>query len=255
MTIFLRLLAEEDKAAALGAVCARLRQNQPDARCFAVAPQAFDAVPGKPFAYWVSDAVRQTFQRLPRFESEGRTVKQGLATADDFRFVRAWWEVGADATARKWFPFAKGGTYSPFYADVYLLVNWADGVAEIKAGICQRYPYLNGNPDYVAKNTDYYFRPGLTWSDRTSSFLSVKPWPTGGVFSVKGSAGFFPVDSLFFVMGIMNSRAFNTFLEMLVNAGSAVSRSYQVGVIGVAPYPASTCDSKQRVTDLARRAW
>jgi hypothetical protein len=251
MTAFLRLLAEDDKAAALQQVCARLRRGEADARLFEVAPEAFDAVPGKPFAYWVSDAVRQTFQRLPPFESEGRTVKQGLATADDFRFVRAWWEVGPGATAGKWFPFAKGGAYSPFYADVYLMVNWAREGAEICHFVDPKTGKLNSRP----QNTDYYFRPGLTWSDRTSSFLSVKPWPTGGVFSVKGSAGFFPVDSLFFVMGIMNSRAFNTFLEMLVNAGSAVSRSYQVGVIGVAPYPASTCDSKQRVTDLARRAW
>ena len=111
MSLFLRLLQEEDKAAALGEVCARLRRGAADPRVYVVVPEAFDAVPGKPFAYWVSEAVRQTFRRLPPFESAGRTVKQGLATADDFRFVRAWWEVGPGATAGKWFPFAKGGAY------------------------------------------------------------------------------------------------------------------------------------------------
>ncbi len=257
MTIFLRLLAEEDKAAALGAVCARLRQNQPDARCFAVAPQAFDAVPGKPFAYWVSDAVRQTFQRLPRFESEGRTVKQGLATADDFRFVRAWWEVGADATARKWFPFAKGGTYSPFYADVYLLVNWADGGAEIKAGICQRYPYLNGNPDYVAKNTDFYLRPGLTWPRRTQKF-GVRVMPRGAIFADKGPVAFDADDtplSLLAFLALMLSRPFGALIELSLNAGDSTARSFEVGIIQKTPVPSLSSDQKSTLAALARRAW
>jgi len=60
-------------------------------------------------------------------------VKQGLATADDFRFVRAWWEISPPTVGRgceetvqgkRWAPFAKGGEYSPYYADVHLVVNW-----------------------------------------------------------------------------------------------------------------------------------
>jgi hypothetical protein len=251
MSQFLRLLADKDKAASLADVCARLRKGEQDARVFSVASEAFDAVPGKPFAYWVSDAVRETFRRLPPFEGDMRTIKQGLATADDFRFVRAWWEVSTDGAAKKWFPFAKGGPYSPFYADFYLVVNWASEGCEISNFFDLRTGKLNSRP----QNTSFYFRPGLTWGDRTSSFLSVKPWPAGGVFSVKGSAGFFPVDSLFFALGIMNSRAFNAFLEMLVNAGSAVSRSYQVGVIGIVPYPTANSNLKAHVTELARRGW
>ena len=76
MTTFLRLLSESDKAAALAESCARVRSGEAEPRRFEVAPAAFDAVPGKLFAYWVSDPVRETFQRLPALESEGRTVKQ-----------------------------------------------------------------------------------------------------------------------------------------------------------------------------------
>lgn len=111
MSQFLRLLVEDDKAIALQTVCARLQRGESDPRAFTVEPDAFDAVPGKPFAYWVSNAVRETFQRFLPFESAGRTVRQGLATADDFRFVRGWWEVDADCISGKWFPFAKGGAY------------------------------------------------------------------------------------------------------------------------------------------------
>ena len=252
MTQFLRLLKEQDKGAALASTAAHVRSGEDDLRHFEVEVDSFEVVPGAPFAYWVSDHVRETFQRLPAFEGDGRTVKQGLATAEDFRFVRGWWEVVA--SGGRWFPFAKGGSYSPFYADVFLIVNWEVGGAEIKAGICQRYPYLNGNPDYVAKNTGYYFRSGLTWGDRTSNLLSVKPWPSGGVFSVKGSAGFFDEDSTAYIMALMNSTAFNAFLAMLVSAGGAIARSYQVGVIGVVPYPEPGTQG-ERAAFLALRSW
>ena len=67
MTVFLRLLAEQDKGAGLSNACARLRQGEADPRRFEVAPEAFDAVPGKPFAYWVSEAVRTAFQQSSAF--------------------------------------------------------------------------------------------------------------------------------------------------------------------------------------------
>jgi hypothetical protein len=74
---------------------------------------------------------------LPPFENdEGRNVRVCHKQADDFRFVRAWWEVDPARTVsgtaettpeefraqtfsgKKWVPFAKGGEYSPYYAPV-----------------------------------------------------------------------------------------------------------------------------------------
>lgn len=122
MTTFLRLLADKDKAQSLAASCAALRAGEGETRAFQVSPESFRAVPGTPFAYWVSDEVRQTFQLFPAFDGEGRTVKQGLATADDFRFVRVWWEVPTYSS--RWHGFAKGGSFSRFYADIPVVVNW-----------------------------------------------------------------------------------------------------------------------------------
>ena len=65
MSVFLRLLQENDKASALAQVCERARAGDDEMRLFDVAAEAFDAVPGKPFAYWVSTAVHETFRRVP----------------------------------------------------------------------------------------------------------------------------------------------------------------------------------------------
>lgn len=249
MSHFLRLLAEDDKASALQTVCARLRHGEAEPRAYTVAPEAFDAVPGKPFAYWVSDAVRQTFQRLPRFESEGRTVKQGLATADDFRFVRAWWEVGAGGTAGKWFPFAKGGAYSPFYADVYLMVNWGQDGAEIKNFFDLRTGKLNSRP----QNTEFYFRPGLTWPRRTQGGLSLRAMPHGCIFADKGPAAFIADDdsnALLALLALVNSQGFGLLVSLQMAFGS-----YEVGVIQKTPVPHLNTEQQTALAALARRAW
>lgn len=245
MSRFLRLLAEADKAQALAEVCARLRQGESDARAFEVAPEAFDAVPGKPFAYWVSDAVRETFRRLPPFESEGRTVKQGLATADDFRFVRAWWEVGAGGTAAKWFPFAKGGAYSPFYADVYLVVNWGREEAEMDAFVGS-----------VFRNPDFYFRPGLTWPRRTNG-LSFRAMPAGCIFADKGPAAFVADDypeQLLALCALLNSRAFGLLVSVQL-ARAELAQSFEVGLIQQTPAPPLSAAAQTQLATLARRAW
>ena len=120
MTTFLRLLIDEDKEAALLSAV----QHGGDQRLFVVAPDSFRQIPGAPFAYWISDAVRQMFKHLQPFENADRAVRVGLQTGDDFRFVRIWWEVDADPSC--WPAFAKGGAYSPFYSDIHLQVNWAN---------------------------------------------------------------------------------------------------------------------------------
>lgn len=58
-----------------------------------MAQRRFDAIPGSPWVYWVSDGVRELFERLPSL-SQVAQPRQGLATADNFRFLRCWWEVG-----------------------------------------------------------------------------------------------------------------------------------------------------------------
>ena len=254
MSQFLRLLSETDKGQALLDACKRLRQGEVEPRYFNVESQSFDAVPGKPFAYWVSEAVRGVFRKLPSFEHPERTARQGLATAEDFRFVRCWWE----ANSKQWFGFAKGGVFSPFYADVYLLANWADDGAEVKAGICQRYPYLNGNAEFVAKNPQFYLRPGLTWPRRTSSGISLRVMPADCIFADKGPAAFVANDNpeeLLALLAVANSRPFSILVELQLAAADAAARSYEVGVIQKTPVPPLNPEQRQQLAALARRAW
>ncbi len=259
MTTFLRLLAEPDKATALAESCARLRSGSSDPRLFSVAPTAFDAVPGKPFAYWVSEAVRETFRRLPVFESEGRMAQRALSTNNDFRYIRTWWErdknFAASRPASGWLPFAKGGSFSPFYADIYLLVNWIKEGIEIEAEALRKFPYLNGNAEWVLHRECNYLRPGLTWPLRTNG-LSFRAMPAGGIFGHKGPAAFVAdddPDTLLALSALLNSRAFGLLVAVQL-ARTELAQSYEVGLIQQTPIP-SLINAHRPLATLAKRAW
>lgn len=243
MTTFLRLLTDKDKANNLSASCIALRSGENDFRVFRVEPESFRAVPGSPFAYWVSEAVRQVYNQLPAFECEERTARQGLATAEDFRFVRIWWEGGGGG----WRGFAKGGSYSPFYADVYLAVNWKNDGRNLAA--------FSGS---VIRNPSYYLRPGLTWPRRTTSGLSLRVMPQGCVFADKGPSVFVEDDTpevLLALGSLGSSKAFSLLVSLQLAAADAAARSYEVGVIQKAPLPDLTIDNQAALAALARRAW
>jgi len=244
MTTFLRLLTAKDKASSLYECCNSERAGLEDNRIIDLDTKSFLAMPGASFSYWVGNEVRSLFETLPMLASQGREVCVGLQTGDDFRFVRCFWEVEPDSENKP--SFAKGGAYSPYYADIHLVVNWAKDGAEIRNFTNPSNGKLNSRP----QNTDYYRRPGLTWSDRTTLRLSPRVMPQNVVFSVKGSAGFFP-NSEFNVLAIMNSEAFNYLISLLVGAGDTAAKSYQVGTIGQVPFPGEN----DLLNVLARQAW
>ena len=283
-TTFFRLLKTpiDDKGDALAAQIAALNTaaaagspllqagegpgERAEAETYTLDPADFSLIPGSPFAYWVSDSLRQLFKELPKTGNKAN-VRQGLATANDFRFVRAWWEIPPQTIAytaqatlagQRWARFAKGGVYCPFYDDVHLVVDWGEEGERVKAYICQRYPYLNGKWEWVAKNTDFYFRPGLTWPRRTTSGISVRAMPAGCIFADKGPVAFVrddaPQESLA-LLAVMNSVPFAALVKLQLGAATAAARSYEVGVIQRTPIPLLTQpDTRNTLSTLAREA-
>nr|MDA3949168.1 hypothetical protein [Spirochaeta sp.] len=265
MTTFYRLLKDTDKAAALRTAVAARRSGDTDPdRTFTVDPAAFSKVPNTPFAYWVDDEIRDLFLKLPPFESEGRTVKQGLATADDFRFVRAWWEVdparrldpglggapdwredleGFQVWCRRrthegkgWAPFAKGGEYSPYYSDIHLVVNWEREGEEIKNFVNPETGKQNSRP----QNTDYYFRPGVTWPARPHKRGGFSAIGAGALFSTVGTMVFAPPEQFNWLLRLLNSDAYIGLLHLLMPRGTGdtgQTLKYEIGYVKSVPLP------------------
>jgi hypothetical protein len=254
-TIFLRALEADDKAAALRAAillpeAARGRQR------FDVDTESFRAVPRSPFAYWVSERLRHLFKELPPFESEGREAQRALSTNNDFRYLRLCWERLADEAfsrpASGWLPFAKGGPFSSYYADIHLLVNWIHEGREIEAEAIQKFPYLKGNAEWVLHRECNYLRPGLTWPIKNR--FSLKPWPlpAGCVFAHVGPSAFVEGDGteqLAALQAVMSSSAFTALLRIMAGW------NFEVGLIQSTPFPRINQADQTSLANLAHRAW
>jgi hypothetical protein len=215
---------------------------------FEIESEAFQNVPRSPFAYWVSDRVRGLFSELSPFESGGRVAKQGLATADDFRFVRAWTEIGAASINQHWFPFAKGGKFSPFYADIFPVVKWKDDGKEIRNFVDPQSRRQLSRP----QNTDYFFRPGLTWPLRGIRY-SAQAVPAGCVFSIAGKMAFGDANDLPWLHGLFNSRPFDTLISFF--AGKIGGVQYEVGLLQNIPIPELTTVEGNALMSTARASW
>lgn len=140
----------------------------------------FGALFGAPFAYWAPTSLIERVARLRRAEELGAIARQGLATCDNFRFLRLAQELPASADS--WIPLTKGGEYQPFWAEVPLRVKWNDNGREIKAFVGS----LHGQWSRVVQSPDLYGIPGATYSGRTASSLSLRVLPRNSIFDKKG---------------------------------------------------------------------
>lgn len=238
---FIRLVDEVPKNAALQATTLKLRRGEDDRRLYLATLADFDAIPGHPVAYWMHPSLRNLFSQLPGLEGNAADVRQGTATADDFRFVRCAWEVRPSRVARdreqtydqkRWAAFAKGGQYSPYWADIHLVIDWQDDGRRIKEHVDHQYPYLKGKVEWVVKNQAYYFRSGVTWPLRTQSGFNPSLLPEGCVIGHKGPAVFSSGTDSLLLLAWLNSRSARCLLDAVATFGS-----YEVGAVQRLPWP------------------
>ena len=244
--VSIQLLTEKDKGGALVSAI----HNPHDRRNFVADPRGFFSLPSAAFAYWATPTIRAVFERYAKL-GDTHTVASGTGTLDDFRFLRLWHEVPTIESAGVWFPYAKGGSYSRFYFDQHLSVNWRNDGSEMKAWIVVRYG--GGHWARNIRSTELYFRPGLTWPRRSQKGLSVRPLARGSVFGDKGPAVFCAEDDpphLLALLALMNSSTFRMLVSLQMAFGS-----YEVGVFQRTAIPPFDSDSVNTLSGLAKQAW
>ena len=174
----------------------------------------FGKIPGSPIAYWASQQLIRDFE-TGRPLSKFVDPRQGLATADNNRFLRQWFEVAYSSikfdarsieesisSRKKWFPYNKGGAYRKWYGNYDYIVNWENDGYEIK-----NFKDSNGKVRSRPQNTDYYFREAITWSKVTSGLFNVRYRTIGSIFDTGGNEAFSRQGAdLHFFIGLLNSK-------------------------------------------------
>lgn len=107
--------------------------------------------------------------------SDFADVRQGLATGDNDRLTRCFWEIDDDV---RWQPYAKGGGYSKWCGLDWLAVDWQANAAVLRSSSAARF-----------QSSEYYFRPGLTYTPISRGSLGCRLLDRS-VFDVKGASIF-----------------------------------------------------------------
>ena len=136
---------------------------------------SFEAIPGRPIAYWISNGLAHAFIAFPPLRDTAKPTA-GIRTGNNERFLRYTWEVSinrcnfnspdrqqAALSKAKWFPCHKGGGFRKWYGNYEYLINWEDDGRELSA-------YAGCDNAGVR----YFFRSGLSWGTISSANLSVR---------------------------------------------------------------------------------
>ena len=207
---------------------AAIQQGRSRKDCYVVSPREACALPGAPFSYWLSRRFLRRIRQLPPFEGSGGTVKQGTATADEFRFARAWWEVPPASQA--WIPYVKTSPYSPFWDDVTWVGKFEKDLHEIDATGRAR-----------VQGVDYFNRAGVTYTSKSVLGFNPRLHPAGCGFGHTGSVVFaHDVDPLA-LLGFFGSRPVEYLLSLFVGElqgkAGVHPNHYEVGTIQRLPWP------------------
>lgn len=210
----------------------------------------FRKIPGCPLTYGISDAAAENFTKAAPIKYYS-APKQGLATADNNRFVRFWFEVNfndisfnskssENSYKYKWFPYNKGGNFRKWYGMNEYIVNWASDGKEIR-----NFKDDKGKLRSRPQNTNYYFKSGITWSLFGFENFSVRYKKNGFIFDVSGSSMFPPEELQKYILAFLCSKIAFMYLSIL-----APTVNFQVGDIGNLPLIIDT-DKKKNIEILA----
>lgn len=184
----------------------------------------FRRIPGSPLAYWLSNNMYNVFFEGKLLNQIGKP-EQGMATADNGRFVRKWYEVAINKTSlrknaySKWIPYNNGGGFRKWYGFNTDVVNWENNGLEIKSF-----------PKAYVRNERDYFKSGITWNAITSSDVSVRFFGEGFIFSNAGMAIFTSEQYQKYLLAFINSCVSKSILSIL-----SPTLNYNAGDMGNIP--------------------
>ena len=188
----------------------------------------FSKIPDSPIAYWLSENFIKIFTNKKL--SDIADARQGLATGDNDKFLRQWFEIelhkcnfnsknlqDAHNSGQKYFPYNKGGTYRKWYGNNDYVIAFDKN----------NYDVLSKQGNHLPSK-DFYFKEGGVWSALSNACFSMRYCPTGYVFDTKGSKLF--SDILMYLLGLLNTKIAQQILNVL-----SPTIDYSVGAVQKIP--------------------
>lgn len=175
-------------------------KKRPNKHNFIIKKSKLKIIDSWPFIYWFSDGLREKFR-----EKELSTVlnpRQGIATGNNDRCIRFWWEVDKNdlsnsiSDGRKWKFYSKGGPYNKWFGNLWSVIDYSP------SGI----NFLSNNGNHLPSR-NFYFQAGATYSASGQKGVSFRYMPENHLFDVGGSCIFMgKYTNLFYSLAFLNSK-------------------------------------------------
>lgn len=190
-------------------------------------------VPGSPItAFCASSQMLHLYEKSLLLEQVAEP-KQGIATSDNNKFLRLWFEVDnnklflscssheeANDSSARWFPYNKGGNFRKWYGNNDYVIDWENNG--------QRLKNFKGA---VLRNPNFYFRECISWSLISSYTIAFRYKPLGHLFDVAGMSCYQSSNvHLKYLLALNNCCLIGKIMMML-----APTINYQVGNIANIP--------------------
>ena len=184
----------------------------------------FEKIPGSPIAYWVSEALRETFPRSTLL-GDFCDFRIGMATGKNEWHVRQWQEVSlsrtgfgagsreiAKASGRKWFPYAKGGDFRKWAGNEESLVNW-----ENDGALLQNTKHPTSDRIWAHNfNLLNIFQPAICWTVVTTGRNGFRLHSDGFIFDAAAGLCQPKTDvRIEYLLGLLNSKITETALPLI----------------------------------------
>ena len=179
---------------------------------FSTKQAIFSGIPRTEYIYWVSDALFHAFTHYNKVRYYF-TVRNGLTTGDNNRFLRLWFEIRKENIGRKWFPCNKGGTFRRWYGNKDYLIDWENNGFALKNFT----DIKTGKLRSTLRNIDFNFLPSVVVGHVASGDLPFR-YVEGGFISESAVNSIYSLNnevSLIYLLGILNSKSCNYISKML----------------------------------------
>ena len=172
----------------------------------------FAQIPRYEYVYWASEALIADFKKYKKVR-DFCTVRNGLTTGDNDRFLRIWFEIDSRKTNQKWFPCNKGGTFRRWYGNRDYLINWEDNGYDLKHFYDVRTKKLRS----TLRNIDFNFRKSIVVGHVASGDLPYRLVNCGAISESAVNSIYALSDNvnLEYLLGVFNSKPCNYISNML----------------------------------------
>lgn len=169
----------------------------------------YGKVPGTPFAYWISDKMRDAFANNDTLYGYSISPSQNI-TGNNSKYVRKFWEIPKYKIGGQddWIFYCKGGGFRRWWGNLEDVVDWTPKARNI-------YQFGDGSHASQIIKKEYWYKKGITWGLITSNLPSFRVMPQGATYDKGGSTIIVDNNVYYFVLALLNSKVYLRIVAML----------------------------------------